>query len=82
MQSLDYIRENRERILGELIEFASIPSVSTDPSYAEGMARGSAWVAERMRKAGLENVRINPTSGHSIVTNALPHVKRALPQSS
>ena len=69
MQSLDYIRENRERILGELIEFASIPSVSTDPSYAEGMARGSAWVAERMRKAGLENVRINPTSGHSIVTS-------------
>ena len=69
MQSLDYIRENREGILGELIEFASIPSVSTDPLYAEGMARASAWVAERMRKAGLENVRINPTSGHSIVTS-------------
>lgn len=69
MQSLDYIREHRERFLAELIEFASIPSVSTDPSYAEGMARGAAWVAERMRKAGLENVRINPTSGHSIVTS-------------
>src|SRR5262249_12414658 len=69
MESLAYLRDNRERILGDLIEFASIPSVSTDPLYAESMARASAWVAERMRKAGLENVRINRTSGHSIVTS-------------
>ena len=68
MQSLDYIRENRERILGELIEFASIPSVSTDPAYAEGMARGGLG-GRADAQAGLENVRINPTSGHPIVTS-------------
>jgi acetylornithine deacetylase/succinyl-diaminopimelate desuccinylase-like protein len=64
----DYLRENRERILAELVAFASIPSVSTDPAYAEGMAQGASWVAGQMRQAGLENVRINPTRGHAIVT--------------
>jgi acetylornithine deacetylase/succinyl-diaminopimelate desuccinylase-like protein len=68
MQPEDYLRDNRERILAELVDFASIPSVSTDPAYAEGMARGAEWVAGQMRQAGLENVRINPTAGHPVVT--------------
>jgi acetylornithine deacetylase/succinyl-diaminopimelate desuccinylase-like protein len=70
MEPLDYIREHRERILSELIEFASIPSVSTDPAYAEGMRQGAAWVAQCMHGAGLQGVRIAPTRGHPIVTGS------------
>jgi acetylornithine deacetylase/succinyl-diaminopimelate desuccinylase-like protein len=70
MESLEYLRQHRERILGELMAFASIPSVSTDPAYATGMERGAAWLAERMRKAGLQDVRINPTPGQAIVTGS------------
>ena len=61
MRPLDYVEARRAEILDELIAFASIPSVSTDPAYAKHIAEAAAWVAERMRRAGLEHVTINPT---------------------
>jgi acetylornithine deacetylase/succinyl-diaminopimelate desuccinylase-like protein len=64
----DYATAHRDEILAELAAFASIPSVSTDPAYAEHLKAGAEWVADRMCRAGLENVRINPTEGHPIVT--------------
>jgi acetylornithine deacetylase/succinyl-diaminopimelate desuccinylase-like protein len=70
MAAIDYIRENRDRILEELVAFASIPSVSTDPAYAEGMTRAADWVAACMHKAGLGSIQINPTGGHAVVTGA------------
>jgi acetylornithine deacetylase/succinyl-diaminopimelate desuccinylase-like protein len=70
MEPLNYLHENRERILAELVDFASIPSVSTDPAYAEGMKQGAAWVAQCMRTAGLRDVRVEPTQGHAIVTGS------------
>jgi acetylornithine deacetylase/succinyl-diaminopimelate desuccinylase-like protein len=75
--SLDYIRAHREQILGDLIAFASIASVSTDPAYASGMQLGAAWVAERMRRAGLDDVRVNPTDGHAIVTGSWTGAREA-----
>ncbi|MET1027829.1 MAG: dipeptidase [Dongiaceae bacterium] len=77
MQPLDYVEAHRGEILEELIAFASIPSVSTDPSYAAGIAEGAAWVAERMRRAGLENIRINPTAGHPVITADWLHAEGA-----
>jgi acetylornithine deacetylase/succinyl-diaminopimelate desuccinylase-like protein len=68
MDALDYVKTNRQEILDELIAFASIPSVSTDPTYGAHIAEAANWVAERMRRAGLGNVRVNPTEGHPIVT--------------
>ena len=38
MEAQDYARAKRDEILAELIEFASIPSVSTDPAYAAAKA--------------------------------------------
>ena len=38
-----YLQANRERILAELVEFVSIPSVSTDPAYADGVQRRPGW---------------------------------------
>ena len=40
----DYLRTHHDRIVAELVEFASIPSVSTDPAYAAGMAAAASWV--------------------------------------
>ena len=69
MEPLDYVMANRQAILDDLIAFASIPSVSTDPAYAAHIQEGAAFVAERMRRAGLENIKINPTEGHPVVTS-------------
>ncbi len=51
----------------ELRSFCSIPSVSADPAYASGIADAAAWLAERLRRAGLEHVELLPTGGHPAI---------------
>jgi acetylornithine deacetylase/succinyl-diaminopimelate desuccinylase-like protein len=77
MRPLDYVEAHRAEIIDELIAFARIPSVSTDPAYAAHIAAGAEWVAERMRRAGLEHVMVNPTEGHPIVTADWLHAEGA-----
>jgi acetylornithine deacetylase/succinyl-diaminopimelate desuccinylase-like protein len=67
MMSLAYLSMHQERILGELIEFARIPSVSTDPRHKLDITRAAEWVAAQLREAGITDVRILPTSGHPVV---------------
>jgi acetylornithine deacetylase/succinyl-diaminopimelate desuccinylase-like protein len=55
------------RILAELVEFAAIPSVSTDPAHAADVDAAAAWVAARLQAAGPFSVRTIPTPGSSIV---------------
>ena len=64
---LAHIEANRERILDELVEFAAIPSVSTDPAHAADVERAARWVAETMQAAGPLTVRTIPTAGHPVV---------------
>ena len=68
MDALAYLESHQEEILQRLVAFASIPSVSTDPAYKEGVTQASRWVADQLSAAGMQNVRINPTPGHPIVT--------------
>ncbi|MGC8780852.1 MAG: dipeptidase [Anaerolineae bacterium] len=63
----DYFATHRERILAELIEFAAIPSVSTDPAHRADIERAAAWTADQIRAAGPFDVRIMPTSRHPVV---------------
>lgn len=63
----EYLNEHRDRILDELIEFVSIPSVSADSTYRADMQRAAQWVSGKMRDAGLQSVQIMPTTGHPIV---------------
>ncbi|MEZ4719234.1 MAG: M20/M25/M40 family metallo-hydrolase [Caldilineaceae bacterium] len=63
----DYLRAHEARTVAELIEFAAIPSVSTDPAYADGMAAAAAWVAGQLTRAGMDNVQILSTARHPVV---------------
>ena len=67
MTPLEYLVAHRDRILGELIEFARIPSVSTDSKHREDMTRAAEWVATALRDAGPIDARILPTPGHPVV---------------
>ena len=67
MTPLEYLAAHRDQILGELIEFARIPSVSTDPGHREDMTHAADWVAQTLRAAGPIDVRIAPTAGHPVV---------------
>jgi acetylornithine deacetylase/succinyl-diaminopimelate desuccinylase-like protein len=64
---LSHLRMNRERILGKLVEFASIPSVSTDPAHAADIDRAARWVAAEVAAAGPFSVRTLPTAGNPVV---------------
>ena len=64
---LAQLRANHDRILSQLVEFASIPSVSTDPTHAEDIHRAARWVSAAVAAAGPFTVRIVPTAGHPIV---------------
>jgi acetylornithine deacetylase/succinyl-diaminopimelate desuccinylase-like protein len=64
---LAHLRANRDRILGKLVEFASIPSVSTDPAHAADIDRAARWVAAEVAAAGPFTVRTLPTAGNPVV---------------
>jgi acetylornithine deacetylase/succinyl-diaminopimelate desuccinylase-like protein len=63
----EYLIAHHDRTLQELIDFARIPSVSTDPAYQNDIARAAEWVAAQLRQAGPIDVRVMPTAGHPVV---------------
>ncbi|MEP6590427.1 MAG: dipeptidase [Gemmatimonadota bacterium] len=66
-QVLSLLTSRHQVILDELIEFAAIPSVSTDPERAEDVARAAAFVAARLTAAGPLDVRTFPSPGNPVV---------------
>jgi acetylornithine deacetylase/succinyl-diaminopimelate desuccinylase-like protein len=64
---LAQLKYEHDRTLDELIEFASIPSVSTDPEYANAVLRAAKWVAITLGGAGPFEPRLIETAGNPIV---------------
>lgn len=62
-----FIQENKQRFLQELIELLKIPSVSADPSYKNDVLKTADQVAEELKKAGAEQIEICETAGYPIV---------------
>ena len=50
-----------------LIDFCRIPSVSTDPAFAAGIAKAAAFVADRLTQAGFPVVEVVETGGNPCV---------------
>ena len=63
----EYIKENKERFIEELIELLKIPSISADPIYKNDVLRCADVVAAALASAGANNVEICPTKGYPIV---------------
>ena len=64
---LSYLEASHERILKSLVEFAAIPSVSTDPAHAPDIARAAGWVEAAILGAGPFTVRTMATAGNPVV---------------
>jgi acetylornithine deacetylase/succinyl-diaminopimelate desuccinylase-like protein len=64
---LRHLRGRRDEMVGRLVEFASIPSVSTDPAHASDIDRAARWVAAELAAAGPLAVRTLSTGGHPVV---------------
>jgi acetylornithine deacetylase/succinyl-diaminopimelate desuccinylase-like protein len=65
--ALQYAQEHQAQFIDDLIEFVSIPSISTDPTARPAMQRAAQWVASRLRNLGMNNIEIYPTPGHPVV---------------
>ena len=64
---LALLRASQQRVLDQLVEFAAIPSVSTDPAYAADVLAAARWVAAALGAAGPFAVRTIPTDGNPVV---------------
>jgi len=62
-----YLQENQDRYLQELLEFLSIPSISSLKQHKADVEKAARWVADRLQAAGIENVQVLPTGGHPVV---------------
>ncbi|MBC5775895.1 dipeptidase [Pontibacter sp. KCTC 32443] len=63
----NYITENKDRFLNELLDMLRIPSVSADPKFKQDVIRTAEFVADRLREAGADNVELCETAGYPIV---------------
>ena len=65
--ALSYAEQNADRFVGELKELLRIPSVSTDPAYADEVRRAAVWLRDHFDAIGMETTDIIETDGHPIV---------------
>ena len=63
----DWLLAHEPQALETLIQFCRIPSVSTDPAFASGIAEAAAFVADQLSQAGFPKVEIIATPGHPCV---------------
>lgn len=63
----NYISENKERFLDELMDLLRVPSISADPEYSGDVHKTAEIVAKRLIEAGAENVEVCQTAGYPIV---------------
>lgn len=66
-QALQYLKDNRNRLLATLTEFLKIPSISTDSSYKQDVEKAAQFVEEYVREIGFPQVEIIETGGHPLV---------------
>jgi acetylornithine deacetylase/succinyl-diaminopimelate desuccinylase-like protein len=65
--AVSFAKENQQRFLGELKNLLRIPSVSTAPEHKEDVRRAAIFVADELRRIGMENVEVIPTKNHPLV---------------
>lgn len=75
MNAIKFAHNQSESFLMELVDFCSIPSVSTDPEHVADMQHCAGWVADKLKSTGLENVQIYPTKGHPVVYGDYLHAE-------
>lgn len=63
----EWLAEHGDANLQNLIDFVSIPSVSSDRDHAHDVRECAKWLKADLQDAGLENVEILETKGHPSV---------------
>jgi len=67
MSTIQFIEENKDRFLNELIDLLKIPSISADSKYKADLKTTAEFIKAKMEAAGVDHAEICPTDGHPIV---------------
>jgi len=62
-----YAHQNHSRFLGELKDLLRIPSVSTLPEHKGDCRKAAEWLAAKLKRIGMENVRLIEGECHPLV---------------
>lgn len=63
----NYIQENKQRFIDELIELLKIPSISADSKFQSDIKKTAEFVKGSLEKAGCKHVELCETPGNPIV---------------
>jgi acetylornithine deacetylase/succinyl-diaminopimelate desuccinylase-like protein len=63
----DYMQQNRQRFLEELINWLRIPSVSADSRHKNDVRQAALYLKERLTEAGVDKAELIETAGHPVV---------------
>jgi len=63
----EYIQENKERFISELVELLKIPSISADSQYKQSVLDAAEAVRKTLEKAGADNTELCETKGYPVV---------------
>lgn len=63
----EYIQENKDRFLEELIDLLKIPSISADSAYKADMMNAAEAVRKTLEKAGADKTELCQTAGFPVV---------------
>ena len=66
-QIKNYITENKERFLNELVELLKIPSISADTAYTKDVIAAAKFVEKSLQEAGCDSTEICETKGYPVV---------------
>src|SRR5258707_15894540 len=65
--AIDFARNNQQRFLGELKNLLRIPSISTLDEHKGDVQKAAEFVANELRRIGMNNVELIPTKGHPLL---------------
>jgi acetylornithine deacetylase/succinyl-diaminopimelate desuccinylase-like protein len=66
--ALEHLRTNDAAHLRQLDEFLRIESVSADPERADEVRHAAQWIMDELASIGFENIALNETASHPVVT--------------
>ena len=67
-----FVQREQNRMMGELNEFLSIPSISALPAHAQDCRRAAEWLSAHLRGLGFPVVTIIEGPGHPLVWPKAP----------
>lgn len=76
LRPLSYAHSQRDAFLRELQNFIRFPTVSAQPRHAGDLKKCAAWLADHLKRVGLEHAEVIPTHRHPIVYAEWRHAPR------